>query len=519
MMLKKTRILFLLLLILLTAVACASETEDPVVEETAVPEVTEPETETPAETPAEEAAVDAPAEEAVAEAPTDEPAAEPTAVPPAEPAADRFGIVRFRDSDTFNSGGFQLLLEGVAPAPAGAHYELWLVDDNLNALNLGPFEVAADGNVQLTGNVEQNLLATYSGAFVSLEPDGVDDGEVGTVVYNGTVPAGALLHIRHVASAFPANPDSNAFLIGAQSQIQVAIEHTGFLLDELANDNLREAQRHAEHVVNILDGETGETFGDLDGDTVAQNPGDGFGVRAYLEGAKEHTNLALGADGVTAEIQLHADHVLISSDNALGRIDAAIAEAVRIISSDSAGEAQGAAEELAALLDAALNGADANGDGSIAPIVDEGGILVGYVHAQNMGAFEFFASDGVAAAPVPVQEAPPAEEPTAVPTEAAAAPTSPPPAAGAVTIDMANFAFSPNDITVPAGTAVTWVNKDSGPRHSATASDNSFDTGLFDAGEQSTLTFDTPGTFVYYCTLHGSPDGSGMAATITVTDQ
>jgi plastocyanin len=63
------------------------------------------------------------------------------------------------------------------------------------------------------------------------------------------------------------------------------------------------------------------------------------------------------------------------------------------------------------------------------------------------------------------------------------------------------------------------VNKDSGPRHSATASDNSFDTGLFDAGEQSTLTFDAPGTYVYYCTLHGSPDGSGMAATITVTDQ
>jgi plastocyanin len=83
---------------------------------------------------------------------------------------------------------------------------------------------------------------------------------------------------------------------------------------------------------------------------------------------------------------------------------------------------------------------------------------------------------------------------------------------------MANFADVSNNLTVPAGTAGTWVNKDSGPRHSATAADGSFDTGLFDAGEQSTLTFDTPGTYVYYCTLHGSPDGSGMAATITVTD-
>jgi plastocyanin len=392
---------------------------------------------------------------------------------------------------------------------------LWLVDDSFNTLNLGAFEVA-DGNVQFSGAVEQNLLAAYSGAFVSLEPDNVDDGEIGAIAFNGTIPSGSLLHIRHVVTAFPANPDGNAFLIGAQGQLHHAMEHTGFLLDELANDNIREAQRHAEHVINILDGETGSNFGDLDGDTIAQNPGDGFGVRAYLEGAKEHTNLALGAEGVTAEVELHAGHVLISSDNALGRIDAAITEALRIIASDSAGEAQDAAETLVILLDAALNGVDANGDGNVAPIADEGGILTAYVHGQNMGSLEFFAADGFnAAASAPAEEAAAVEEAPPAPTEA---PAEEPAAAAPVTVEMANFAYVSNNITVPAGTAVTWVNKDSGPRHSATAADGSFDTGLFDAGEQSTLTFDTPGTYVYYCTLHGSPDGSGMAATITVTD-
>lgn len=509
----RKKLFILTLMMLLLFAACADEASEPDVVETAVPELAEQPTTAPTDVPPTEPAAVEP------EAAQPEPTAAPTetAAPTAEPAPQRFGILRFRDSDTVAAGSFQLLLEGVAAPPSGAHYELWLVDDSFNTLNLGPFEVA-EGNVQFNGTVERNLLAEFSGAFISIEPDGVDDGEIGTIALNGVVPAGSLVHIRHIVTAFAANPEGAAFLSGAAAQLHHAMEHAGFLLDELANNNIREAQRHAEHVVNILDGESGPNFGDLDGDTLAQNPGDGFGVRAYLEGAKEHTNLATAAEDVTAEVELHAGHVLVSSDNALARLDAAIGEALRIIASDSATEAQPAAEELAALLAAAMNGVDANGDGAIAPIPNEGGILTAYEHGQNMASFEFFA-DAASLAAAPAEEAAP-EEAAAVPTEAAPTEAAPPPAApNAVAIDMANFAFVSNDVTVPVGTAVTWTNKDSGPRHSATASDGSFDTGLFDTGEEATITFDKAGTFVYYCTLHGSPDGSGMAATITVTDQ
>ncbi|WP_420645023.1 cupredoxin domain-containing protein [Candidatus Leptofilum sp.] len=509
----RKKLFFLFLILLFAFAACADESDEPDVTATAVPQEAAVNPTTP---PTEPTAV--PTELPAAADPTLPPTATAVPVVEAEPAPQRFGVLRFRDSDSAPAGSFQLLLEGITAPAAGTHYELWLVDDSFNTLNLGPFEVA-DGNVQFSGSVEQNLLAAYSSAFISVEPNDVDDGEIGTIALNGTVPAGSLLHIRHVVTAFAGNPDGSAFLIGAQGQIHHAMEHTGFLLDELANDNIREAQRHAEHVINILDGEAGPNFGDLDGDTVAQNPGDGFGVIPYLNGAKEHTNLALAADGVTAEVELHAGHVLISSDNALSRLDDAISEALRIIASDSATEAQPAAEELAALLDAALNGVDANGDGAVAPIPDEGGIITAYVHGQNMASFEFFAAEGANVAAAPAEEAPEAE---AAATEAAptveAVPTEAPAAAAPVVIEMANFAYVPNEITVEAGTAVTWVNKDSGPRHSATAADGSFDTGLFDEGEEVTLTFDAPGTYIYYCTLHGSPDGSGMAATITVTE-
>lgn len=507
---KAKRVVILLLMLALALVACAENEPEEAPEATAVPAVAEA-------------------------APTDVPTAVPTAVPPtaapkpkentatpttdhnhavepvvAEETAPRFGLVRFRDNDTALSGSFQLLLENVPAAPAGSHYELWLRDDRFNTLNLGPFTV--DGASQYTGSTDKNLLAAYSAAFISLEPDGVDDGEVGVIVFEGIVPAGSLLHARHVVTVFPANPEGKAFLIGAREQLGFALEHTSLLLDELANGNLREAQRHAEHVVNILDGETGPNFGDLDGDTLAQNPGDGYGVRAYFVGAQEHAQLAADAEGATAEVKLHAGHVIISSDNALDFMDAAIGQALRVIASDSPAEAQSAALELQRLLQIAIDGQDANGDGSIAPIANEGAWQIAYDHALNMAAFEFFA----AAAGAPVVAAPAAET---APVEAAA-PTATVAAApaAAVTIPMANFAFLPKEITVSRGTAVTWVNQDNGPRHSATAADNSFDTGLFDAGKEATITFDTPGTYVYYCLLHGSPDGSGMAATITVSD-
>lgn len=514
----KKKLMIIFLLAVLALVACTKKNAETPAEPTAVAEVavapTEPPTDVPTAVPTEPPAE--PTEPPPAE-PTEEPTEEPTAVPTAEPAPERLGILRFRDSDTARAANFQLLLENISPAPAGTHYELWLVDDSFNTLNLGEF--AANSNVNFTNDTAENLLGSYSTAFVSLEPDGVADGEIGTIVFDGIVPAGSLVHIRHLVTAFPANPEGKAFLLGAEEQLLQASDHAQLLLDELAAGEIREAQRHAEHVINILDGETGPDFGDLDGDTIAQNPGDGFGVRAYLEGAKQHAQLAVDAEDATAEVELHAGHVIISSDNSLARLDAAIDEALRVIASDSAAEAQPAADELARLLDIALKGQDANGDGAIAPIENEGGLLTAYEHALNMGSFEFFAADEAGAAAAANEEVPPVAEseaePTAEPeTEADPAAAAPPP----VTIEMANFAFQPGDITVPVGTAVTWVNKDNGPRHSATASDGSFDTGLLDGGQEATITFDTPGTYVYYCTLHGSPDGSGMAATITVTE-
>ncbi len=75
--------------------------------------------------------------------------------------------------------------------------------------------------------------------------------------------------------------------------------------------------------------------------------------------------------------------------------------------------------------------------------------------------------------------------------------------------------FDPQTITIPAGTTVTWTNSGAVP-HTVTADDKKFDSGLLNPGQSFSQTFDTPGTYGFYCTLHGAP-GTGMFGTIVVT--
>lgn len=83
-------------------------------------------------------------------------------------------------------------------------------------------------------------------------------------------------------------------------------------------------------------------------------------------------------------------------------------------------------------------------------------------------------------------------------------------AAGDEAIAIQDFAFDPDDLTIPVGTTVTWTNNDGAP-HTVTADDGSFDSGNLGQGDTFTFTFEEAGTFTYICKIHPS-----MTATITV---
>lgn len=85
---------------------------------------------------------------------------------------------------------------------------------------------------------------------------------------------------------------------------------------------------------------------------------------------------------------------------------------------------------------------------------------------------------------------------------------------------MMNKAFNPSNLTIGHGTTVTWKNGDPVDHTVANAigSADSLNSGFIAAGGTYSHTFATPGTFNYYCTIHGF-DGNpptGMHGTITV---
>jgi plastocyanin len=73
----------------------------------------------------------------------------------------------------------------------------------------------------------------------------------------------------------------------------------------------------------------------------------------------------------------------------------------------------------------------------------------------------------------------------------------------AYTVDISDFKFGPAELTVEAGSTVTFTNRDS-VQHNAVAVDGSFKIPLLSENESATITLSTPGEYDYYCEPHKS---------------
>ncbi len=74
-------------------------------------------------------------------------------------------------------------------------------------------------------------------------------------------------------------------------------------------------------------------------------------------------------------------------------------------------------------------------------------------------------------------------------------------------VEIADFAFSPETLTVAAGTTVTWTNDGEKP-HTATHAGGAFDSGRLEPGDDHRETFDEPGTYEYFCAIHPTMTGA-----------
>ena len=74
-------------------------------------------------------------------------------------------------------------------------------------------------------------------------------------------------------------------------------------------------------------------------------------------------------------------------------------------------------------------------------------------------------------------------------------------AAAPNSIEVKDFMFMPTTLTVNAGAAVSWVNRDDEP-HTVVSDTGLFRSGALDTDERFSFKFDKPGTYHFTCSIH-----------------
>ena len=203
---------------------------------------------------------------------------------------------------------------------------------------------------------------------------------------------------------------------GLRAQLELASMHANLAA---GSDTTEDVMQHVHHVVNILEGSEGANYDDSHGD-----PGDGTGALGYAAMAKAASG-AVGASGEEGSGR--------AAQAALAQTSAANSEMYAMMARDAAQSALDqddvdlakifvgpGGRTVLSLLEAAMYGFDASGNTELE--ASEGGAMQGYRHAQQAVAWSV-RPGGLPdlATPVPT----PTPEPTATPVPTPVPPPQP----------------------------------------------------------------------------------------------
>jgi plastocyanin/uncharacterized membrane protein YozB (DUF420 family) len=233
--------------------------------------------------------------------------------------------------------------------------------------------------------------------------------------------------------------------------------HAVELEDAQTRGSLPAVKRHAEHLVNLIEGAKGLHYGDIDANGHLEDPGDGTGLLVRL-GAVAAVGGGPGATQQAATIQDQLDRI--------------VAQALDLIGGQQVDVMTPSVEDIVNLA------RQANVDGVFA--LESAARDAGVVQAPSLAGVAQSTGEAVS-----------------------------------VTIHEDRYSFIPSQLTIPAGTTVIWVN-DEQAKHTVSADEGQFDSGDQELGVRYTYTFTGAGTYRYFCRYHGDVDGVGMAGTIVV---
>ncbi len=234
-----------------------------------------------------------------------------TASVSAQEAADLGGQAVFRDADAA-SDSLVMNFSRVPALPEGSAYEGWLLDADGGKLSVGILIRSGTADIVETyvSPSGENLAATYSSFAISVEPVPDPDPDTpGPIAYSDVVPASVFPHVGHLLAAWPSNPDAKGIAVGFLEQMGVAVTHAKLAAD---SSSLADQQKHAQHVINIIEGSGGANF-----DAGPGNPGDGFGVLNYGADLIKHAGFSKSAAADDESVGDGADAAIAAAETAI----------------------------------------------------------------------------------------------------------------------------------------------------------------------------------------------------------
>ena len=75
-------------------------------------------------------------------------------------------------------------------------------------------------------------------------------------------------------------------------------------------------------------------------------------------------------------------------------------------------------------------------------------------------------------------------------------------------IEIKDFAFNPQTITVKSGEKITWINRDEEPHTVVSVQKQFKKSTALDTDQQFTITAGAPGTYTYFCSVHPKMTGT-----------
>jgi plastocyanin len=75
-------------------------------------------------------------------------------------------------------------------------------------------------------------------------------------------------------------------------------------------------------------------------------------------------------------------------------------------------------------------------------------------------------------------------------------------------IEIKDFAFNPQTLTVKSGEKITWINRDEEPHTVVSVGKKFKKSTALDTDETFTITADAPGTYTYFCSVHPKMTGT-----------